>query len=100
MEFEFRKKLSKIKLQNVNLENPTKAENSIKLPKFTLPIFSGNLHRWLSFKDIFKASVYENTNSSWTMKLQYLKSSLRGDAFIIIQSISIGDSNYDVEWSH
>ena len=33
------------------------------------------------------------------MKLQYLKSSLRGDALHIIQLISILDANYEIGWS-
>ncbi|GFR33187.1 integrase catalytic domain-containing protein [Trichonephila clavata] len=71
---------------------------TVKLPKLTLPIFSGNLHDWITFKDLFKASVHNNSNLSNAQKLQHLKSSLRGDAFRIIQSIAISDSNYLTAW--
>ncbi|GFQ81674.1 retrovirus-related Pol polyprotein from transposon 17.6, partial [Trichonephila clavata] len=51
---------------------------TVKLPKLTLPTFSGNLHDWITFKDLFKASVHNNSNLSNAQKLQYLKSSLKG----------------------
>lgn len=50
IEFELNKKLSKTKLQNVILENASKAENNIKLLKLALPTFTRNLHEWLSFQ--------------------------------------------------
>lgn len=64
MKFELSKKLPKTKIQNVNFEKFSKAENNTKLPKLILLIFSGNLHGWLSFKDIFQVTVHENSNLS------------------------------------
>ncbi|GFU95614.1 DUF1758 domain-containing protein [Trichonephila clavipes] len=69
----------------------------VKLPKSTLPTFSGNLHDWITFKDLFKASVHNNSNLSNAQKL-HLKSSLKDDAFRIIQSIAISDRNYLTVW--
>lgn len=85
IEFKLNKKLSKTKLQNVILENASKAENNIKLLKLALPTFTRNLHEWLSFKNILKAVVLENSNLSGAMILRYLKFSLRGDAFRIFK---------------
>lgn len=97
MEFEFCKRFSKTKVQNVNLEIATKAKKDIKTYKLSLPIFSKHLREWLSFNDIFKASFHESQNLSVALKLQI--SSFSGDAFRIIQFISLVDSNYVVAWS-
>ncbi|XP_067129093.1 uncharacterized protein [Centruroides vittatus] len=67
----------------------------VRLPKLSLPTFSGNVEDWLSFHDLFKASVDNNSNLSNCQKLQYLKSSCRGYALKIIQSLPILDSNYE-----
>lgn len=99
MAFDLNRKLSKNKTKDRSAELNLNSETNIKLPKINLPSFSGNLHEWLSFKDIFKASIHQNKNLSDAMKLQYLKSSLKGDAFRIVQSISIVDSNYELAWS-
>lgn len=72
---------------------------SIKLPKLNLPSFSGNIQDWLSFKDLFRASVHNNANLSDAQKLQYLKSSLKADAARIVQSIAISDGNYETAWA-
>ncbi|XP_054706701.1 uncharacterized protein LOC129216512 [Uloborus diversus] len=100
--YELHRKHSKAKSDlkvNSRVESNSNAETNVKLPKMNLPLFSGNLHEWLSFKDIFLASIHQNKNLSDAMKLQYLKSSLKGDAFRIVQSISIVDSNYAVALS-
>ena len=68
----------------------------VKLPKLNLPTFSGNLEEWLSFFDLFQASVHQNSILSACQKLQYLKSACKGDALKIIQSIPISDSNYEI----
>ncbi|XP_035222985.1 uncharacterized protein LOC118195771 [Stegodyphus dumicola] len=59
------------------------------------------MHSWLSFKDIFKASIDQNPNLLDAVKLQYLKSALKGDAFRIIQndSYKTDSNNYKLAWS-
>ena len=103
MEFDLNKKIPKksklIENKSESVISSANIENNLKLPKFSLPSFSGNMHDWLSFRDIFKASIHDNSNLSGAVKLQYLKSSLKGDAHRIIQSISIVDGNYDLAWS-
>ncbi|KFM75231.1 hypothetical protein X975_13019, partial [Stegodyphus mimosarum] len=100
VEVELNRKLAELSKENKSESSGcTNAENNVKLPKITLPTFSGNLHEWLSFKDIFLASVDSNPNLTDAVKLQYLKSALRGDAYRIVQSISIVDSNYKLAFS-
>lgn len=70
----------------------------IRLPPLTLPSFSGDYSDWTSFFDIFSSSVNANINLSEAQKLQYLKSSLKGEAFALIQHFTITNANYAEAW--
>lgn len=70
----------------------------VKLPTIGLPSFSGRIEEWLSFRDLFTASVENNKSLSPAQKLQYLKLSCKGDASKIIQSIPLEDSKYAIAW--
>lgn len=96
---------------SVNETNPDVSLNStvrstirtqsveVRLPPLTLPSFSGDYADWTSFLDIFSSSVNGNTNLSDAHKLQYLKSSLKGEALSLIQHFSITNANYAEAWS-
>ena len=47
-----------------------------RLPKLTLPSFSGNLLDWLTFWDSFQAAIHLNPNLSRVQKFNYLKAKL------------------------
>ena len=68
----------------------------LKLPKISLPTFSGTYTDWMSFIDLFKSSVDSNSMLSNSQKLHYLKASLKGDAAKLLSSVTISDSNYEV----
>ena len=51
-----------------------------RLPKLTLPSFSGNPLEWLTFWDSFQAAIHLNPNLSGIQKFNYLKVQLQGDA--------------------
>ncbi|XP_067142348.1 uncharacterized protein [Centruroides vittatus] len=70
----------------------------VKLPRLELPVFNGKYDEWLSFRDLFTATVHNNSTLSSAQKLQYLKSSVRQDAALLIQSIPITDGNYQEAW--
>lgn len=72
--------------------------HNVNLPKLNLPSYSGNVTEWISFCDLFTASIHDNKNLSDAQKLQYLKLSLKGDAAFLIQSIQISDNNYQKAW--
>ncbi|GIX87492.1 hypothetical protein CDAR_463221 [Caerostris darwini] len=54
--------------------------NNLKLPRIELPIFTSNYIDWISFRDLFLASVGNNESLSDSQKLQYLKLSVKGEA--------------------
>ena len=72
------------------------SENSVKLPKLDLPSFSGRYTEWMSFIDLFTASVDSNRTLSDAQKLQYLKTSVKEEPHRLISSLTITNTNYSV----
>src|SRR5713101_8123159 len=68
----------------------------VRLPTLELPTFSGQIEDWLSFQDLFKASVHNNSRLTNAQKLQYLKASTKGDAARMIKNLAITDANYEI----
>ena len=83
-----------------SLPNTSSFQNTdatgLKLPKISLPTFSGNYTDWMSFIDLFQGSVNSNSKLSNSQKLHYLKASLKGHAAKLLSSVTISDSNYEV----
>ena len=70
--------------------------NQIKLPKIDLPSFSGKYTEWTSFIDLFDSAVHGNPNLQNAEKLNYLKSSLRGETNDLIKNVAVTDVNYEL----
>ncbi|UYV82947.1 hypothetical protein LAZ67_22001474 [Cordylochernes scorpioides] len=85
-------------LDGIKQDISTSEECSIKLPKFQLPLFSGNFSEWLGFKEIFIKVIDQNRALANSQKLQYLVSALRGDAARLVRAFSISDENYSIAW--
>ncbi|XP_054260682.1 uncharacterized protein LOC128985314 [Macrosteles quadrilineatus] len=75
---------------------PTPPPASLRLPKFELPKFSGNYEEWVSFYNIFEASVNANNSVSPVNKFQYLLSALSGEPLDLVKSLNITPENYVV----
>ena len=75
-------------------------ENSskLKLPKLQLPSFTGSYTDWMSFADLFKASVDSNNQLSNSEKLNCLKACVKREAAKLISSVTITDQNYEIAW--
>ena len=65
-----------------------------RLPKLTLPTFSGNPLTWLTFWDSFQAAIHLNPTLSGVQKFNYLKAQLQEDAARTIDGIPLSDHNY------
>ncbi|XP_018311205.1 uncharacterized protein [Mycetomoellerius zeteki] len=72
--------------------------NSLKLPKIDLPSFSGNYEEWYPFHDTFQSLIHRDTSITSIQKFHYLKSSLKGQAADIIQSLEVSAENYKEAW--
>ena len=88
--------------QNNNNSNAGSGVSSVAsdLPKLQIPKFSGNWREWLSFRDMFKALVYDRPDAQVApiKKLQYLKQALEGDALRTIQSIPMTANSLKRAW--
>ncbi|XP_028159300.1 uncharacterized protein LOC114352054 [Ostrinia furnacalis] len=71
---------------------------NMKLPPIQFSTFSGDYRDWLSFRDVFKSLVHDNTSLSNVNKCQYLKSSLRGEAENLVKQIAVSEVNYEIMW--
>ena len=72
------------------------SSSKMRLPKLQLPSFTGLYTEWMSFIDLFRASVDGNNQLSDSEKLNYLKVCLVGDAAKLIASVTITDANYSI----
>ncbi|XP_023953674.2 uncharacterized protein LOC112057425 [Bicyclus anynana] len=72
--------------------------DSIKLPTISVPTFDGSCGHWLEFRDTFQSLVHDSTQITNIQKFHYLKSSLKGSAALVIDSVEFSANNYSVAW--
>ena len=65
-----------------------------KLPKITLPWFSGEITKFCAFWDSFESAVDKNPNLSTVDKFNYLNALLEGSAAQSIQGLPLSEVNY------
>ncbi|XP_028166873.1 uncharacterized protein LOC114357459 [Ostrinia furnacalis] len=71
----------------------------VKLPKISIPTFSGKYTEWTTFKDLFESLVHRNDSLENVHKLHYLKAHLTGEAEQLLRHIPVTDVNYTESWS-
>jgi len=79
---------------NVNPEPSVK----VKLPQLSIPMFSGHLQDWVTFKDTFLSLVGTSTTIPNIQKFHYLLSAIKGDARKVIQHIPVSEQGFRVAW--
>ncbi|XP_014483192.1 PREDICTED: uncharacterized protein LOC106748827 [Dinoponera quadriceps] len=72
---------------------------SIPLPRIELSKFLGLYSEWISFRDLFESLVGTNDNLTNAQCLHYLKTSLTGYTRLVINNITVTDSNYAIAWN-
>nr|XP_049466975.1 uncharacterized protein LOC120956095 [Anopheles coluzzii] len=72
---------------------------NLRLPKIELPTFDGDHTKWLSFRDRFIAMIDASAELPSIAKLQYLLSSLKGDAAVPFEHTPLTADNYSVTWA-
>jgi len=65
------------------------------LPRIQLPTFSGKYEDWPAFRDLFKSIIGKDTSTSSVEKLHYLKTCLKGEAELLIRSLTTTDENFE-----
>ncbi|XP_055714836.1 uncharacterized protein LOC129808954 [Phlebotomus papatasi] len=86
-----------IKLQETILTHSHDSRGS-KLPVQTVPDFFGEYTEWRSFRDMFTNIVDKDPRLSGVQKMQYLMTSVKGNAKKLIGDLSLSDANYKVAW--
>ena len=66
----------------------------MKLPKLTIPSFSGDILSWKGFWDQFSTAIDSNEHLSNIAKFNYLKSYLSGRAQKLIEGLTLSEDNY------
>ena len=77
------------------LPPPVPREPVSRLPKLSLPFFSGETLMWQTFRDSFDAAVHNSHSLSKVQKFNYLRAQLQGDALRAIAGLPLTDGNYD-----
>lgn len=73
----------------------TMSNTQFSLPKLTLPQFSGNASEWKGFISLFDRMIHTNNDVDTGLKIEYLKSCVKGEAFKIISHIDETPDNCD-----
>ena len=68
-------------------------QNICRLPKLSLPIFSGNPLEWQSFWDSFDTAVHRNPTLTGIQRFNYLKAQLMGEALQTIAGFPLTNNN-------
>ena len=79
---------------NVNPEPSAK----VRLPQLPIPMFSGHLQDWVTFKETFLSLVGHNKLIPDIQKFHYLLSAIKGDARKVIQHIPASEQGFRVSW--
>lgn len=67
---------------------------SLKLPRVNLPVFTDKYEDWTSFYNMFHSMIHQNAALPDVQNIQYLLSSLKGEAYDIISSLEASAENY------
>ena len=78
-------------------EQPGLPGYSTRLPKLTLPQFSGDPLAWQGFWDSFEASVHSDPRLTGVQKFKfnYLRAQLLGDAACVVEGFPLTNNNYE-----
>lgn len=81
---------------NSTIITPQCKQFDLQLPRMNIPTFDGAYDSWMAFNNLFVAMVHNNTSLEPIQKLQYLKSSLSGDALNIVKNLELTNENYSI----
>ncbi|GFQ99690.1 DUF1758 domain-containing protein [Trichonephila clavata] len=96
------------KLDELNVLNLSGTQNSVassitsnsnvsnfRLPKLSIPQFSGNFKDWINFKDLFVSTVHSQISLPNIEKFQYLKGLLTHEPASLITHIPLSNDSYE-----
>jgi len=68
--------------------------HKVRLPKLTLPHFSGDAMKWPTFWDSYESAVHNSPDLSDVDKFNYLRSLLEWTAYEAIAGLTLSTANY------
>jgi len=77
---------------------PFPATKRTTLPRIQLPQFSGKYEDWPAFRDLFQSLIGKDASTSPVEKLHYLRTSLKGEADLLIRNLLTTGENYENAW--
>lgn len=83
---------------NVTADTIQQPRVELKMDKFSLPTFDGDLTNWLPFRDQFVDLVHNNRNYTAITKFIQLRGHLKGTALESIQGFKLSAANYEAAW--
>ncbi len=72
--------------------------SKIKLPQISIPTFSGEYTKWVSFSQLFTTLIKQNEALSNVEKLIYLKGYVKGEPFALIEALEISNDGFNIAW--
>ncbi|XP_063630296.1 uncharacterized protein LOC134801610 [Cydia splendana] len=90
---------AKVDTSKQTVSNTSTSNSEVRLPRISIPTFNGNYTEWQSFHDLFVALIHNNSSLENVQKLHYLKSSLTGDAEVLLRQFCITGENYTEAWA-
>ncbi|VDI24794.1 Hypothetical predicted protein [Mytilus galloprovincialis] len=74
--------------------NSSLSSQNHRLPKLTLPTFSGDILEWQYFWESFENTIHSNHTLTDVQKFTYLQSLLDADAMNVINGLNLSSANY------
>lgn len=85
--------LTRVESQSSSSINKS-GSSQVKLPKISLPVFSGDIKQWPEFIDKYKTLIHECSSLTDTERFHYLVSSLRDDAASVVRTFPLAGEHY------
>lgn len=83
---------------NITITQAPRSEQ-VRLPAINIDPFSGDYHKWATFKSLYENLIHNSANINQVEKFCRLKTILKGEALTIISHYNITEENYEAAWS-
>lgn len=87
----------KVKTHAVASVKSAPANPDFKLPKLSVPVWNGDIKSWIEFKTQFDSIVHSRQMKE-SVKLQYLRASLKDEPLSIVSKYPLVDASYDLAY--
>ncbi|XP_032569851.1 uncharacterized protein LOC116800206 [Drosophila sechellia] len=86
-------------INKAEMSTVVKAEELPTLPKIQIPTFLGDSKEWDLFNELFTELIHVREDLSPSLKFNYLKSALKGEARNVVTHLLLGSGeNYEATW--